>query len=543
MEWIANQPVYFGVFDECSGDEIPSQLLDNTDISQVQFKIAPCSSAPQLMPDPYFATGDDWVLNDNWSIVDNMMCCSGDSTDSTATVAQFDATKYYQFNITVYSLSVGGQLDVYLTNPTTGKIGTITSTGTFTFYGFPVPWVFGITPLIIQPTANTSSCISEVTTYEVLTNAIIPFYLQDGTYQNEISYANNPDKFTFSKDTVTISIDWSELDLSNGCYYMCLLDPCENTNGQNYPPIIQNGDFSPSDDTTPFWTLGDDWLNTPPMTGVYALGGALVQENVFNNYTNNYCVTVTSQNLTGFAAAVNVYFGTNLVGQIIDNGANTFIGNCEGNFSLSFTLSPSTYVELLSVVACPIETDSYECNLTSNLFSIGDRTNECTLVVNACNNSDGLGFEFESSGFTPRVRLEAKFRQAKYTNERSSYTNSKGTKRNYYFTGRKSKNFCTDLQPEYIHDFLRLLLGFDNVYVNNVSYVVDDDEYNVEYPTASDTIGTVRLLMSEKTQNVKTIKATSVENVCILPPNYLLRADNLNEYVVQTTGDEIIISG
>jgi len=87
------------------------------------------------------------------------------------------------------------------------------------------------------------------------------------------------------------------------------------------------------------------------------------------------------------------------------------------------------------------------------------------------------------------------------------------------------------------------LLGFDNVYIDNEPYFVEDDEYNVEYDDTHDNIGKVRILVSKKTQNVKNTNCTDEENVCTLPPNFLLRADNLSEFVTQTTGDKIVISG
>ena len=152
----------------------------------------------------------------------------------------------------------------------------------------------------------------------------------------------------------------------------------------------------------------------------------------------------------------------------------------------------------------------------SNTFSVQDYSNSCTLLINACNNSDAMGFVFSGSTFSPRIRVEAKLRQAKYETDVLRYTNSAGKKSNYNYSSRKQKNLAIELQPEYVHDFLRLLLGFDNVFIDNVAYVVDDDEYNVLYVPELDTYGSVSILVSQQTQNVKNTLCSDTQINCNL---------------------------
>lgn len=533
MEWIENQPVFFGEANECSEDEITfAQLVDNTDDTQVQFRIEPCPDAEQLFTDPNFDQ-ESWAITDQWSIADNMLCGVG-VTGLTNSADEFDADKYYQIEITVDSISVGGSIKVSLGSTI---IGYLTSTGTFTFYGFPVAY-FGNTSLILDAEVEgTDICISQIGAYEIKTNVIIPIYTSDGTYVNEINYTDDPDSFVISQNTITATIDWSELGISNGCYYMCLLDPCENTGGQNYPPTITNCEFTGS---ATGWDLEGSAAyssNTIVLDG--SDFGFIYQEGIFDNTYSSYCVKV---NVTAISGTLTVQFGTNVVGTITATGIHTITGIPNAN-SITVGNLISNTATITSVCACEITTADYECNLQSNVFKLGDYTNACTLIINACNNEDSMGFVFTNSGFSPRVRLEAKLRQAKYANERTVYDNSIGTRKNIYFSGRKQKNLCIDLQPEYVHDFLRLLLGFDNVYINNETYSVDDDEYNVEYSDASDDLGKVRLLVSKRTQNVKNINCSEVENSCTLPPNYLLQADDASEYILFTDNQQILING
>ncbi len=534
MNWIENQPVFFGSADQCSDDETPVQLVDNTDITQVQFELDKCDDSIQLLPDPNFNDTAAWNEGTNWSIVENTLCHVAGSVVSARSVLQFDPSKYYQINITVDAISNGGSVSVLLGYT---LIGTITSTGVYTFYGFPVLF-FGLSALSFVPTTTTDICLSEVTAYEIPLNAIVVVHDDEGDYRAEISYNITPGYFHVSKNSMTITINWAELGLTDDCYTLCFLDPCENNNGQNNPPSIDNCGFTGNSEG---WGLLENAVyGTNNIIISAADAGTLYQPDVFNNSRSAFCVEINVSAITG---NVLVYFGDNLVDTLTTTGVHTVTGIPSGNYTLSIGTtedSPGS-ITIESVCACAIDQINYVCNLTSNTFKLGDYTNSCTLLINACNNEDGLGFIFDS-GFTPRIRLEAKLRQAKYSSERPVYENSVGNKSVVYFSGRKSKNLCIDLQPEYVHDFLRLLLGFDNVYINNEPYYVEDDEYNVDYSEVSDSVGKVRLLVSKRTQDVKNINYSDDENVCNLPPNYLLQSNNLSQFILLTDGQKILIN-
>lgn len=154
--------------------------------------------------------------------------------------------------------------------------------------------------------------------------------------------------------------------------------------------------------------------------------------------------------------------------------------------------------------------------LISNMFKVGDYASQCTLLINACNNNDSFGFVFTDSGFSPRIRVEAIIKTAQYLNDKNIFENSIGTKGASYFKRRKTKILAIDLQPEYVHDFLSLLQGFDNVYISNVAYFIEDDEYTISYNNTLNNFGSVTMQISEKTQNVKNILCTDNVNSCNL---------------------------
>lgn len=539
--WIPNQPVFFGESSICNGDEITiNQIVDNKDTTQFQFELDPCISAQQLMPDPNFADSTSYTLARDWVITGGTMCASGDTVAASiaSSVFQMTSTSYYMITITVTSISVGGSFYVDLG---AGTIGYLTGTGTFTFYGFPNNF-FGNTGVNIYPAiAGSDICISSITSYEILTNFIFPIYTNEGTYVTEISYSANPTYFTFVDDTVTVTLDWSEVGLSNNCYYLCLLDPCINSNGQNYPAVITNGTFTGS---ATGWTLGSDWVYSAN-TVLATLGGGvksshqMYQLNVFNSFSTTYCVTIQ---ITAGTGSVDVLFGTAIVATISGVGTHTVTGFCTSTFTLLLEINSGTST-ITTIRACDVLPANYVCNSQSNNFSLADYSANCTKIINACNNENGLGFNFNNSGFTPRIRLEAKLKQAKYSQERTIFEDSLGKKGVVYFNARKTKDLAIDLQPEYVHDFLRLLGGFDNFYIDGELYFVEDDEYSVEYSDASDELGKVKIAVSKRTQDVKNINCSDAQNVCTLPPDYLLRADNLAFRIVQTDGFGILING
>lgn len=535
--WIPNQPVFFGDINTCSSDEVTiNQIVDNTDTNQVQFNIEPCISAQEEMSDPNFSSGSSWNLDRNWSIADNLLCCSGTGLTESSSTTQLDATKYYQVTIIVESISVGGSFQIRLGSEV---VGYITTAGTYTFYGFPTSFLGDTGVFIATQIADSEICISTVSAYEILTNFIFNIYNSDGVLQETIAYSVNPEYFVFAQDTVTFTINWAELGISNGCYYVCLADPCINTNAQNYPAVITNGDFTGG---ASGWTLGNHWTySANTVVAVYSVGikgsNEISQSNVFNSFTTTFCIEIV---ISAGAGVIDVSFGTEVVGTISGAGTHTVSGICTSNFDLTLAIKSGT-ATVDSVSACRV-TD-YTCDLTSNFFSLQDTTGACTILINACNNENGLGFNFTDSGFSPRIRLEAKLKQSKYSNERTIQEDSLGTKGVVYFNGKKAKQLAIDLQPEYVHDFLRLLLGFDNVYLDGELYFIDDDEYNVEYSDVSDDLGKVKLLVSKRTQNIKNINCSDTQNVCNLGDDYLLQADDLSQYITLVNGELILING
>lgn len=540
---IPNQPIVFDLPTSCSSDDSSYiQIVDNTDITQFQIGLDVCSGQAQLLPDPNFSDATEYTLGSNWTISNNTLCHTSGFGSGVSTVYNFDSTsKYYTVSIIVDSISSGSIFNVYFGST---LVGTIQSTGTHTFYGFPAGY-FGVTPLIISPsTATDEICISSLNVFWILTNFIFSIYDKNDVFQDSISYENDPSYFTFAEDSLTVTIDWAALNVSDGCYYICMSDPCENTGGQNYPPNITNCSFASS---LTGWNAGTSWSYGGSGNAIATYAGdvnddQIYQDDVFVNYTSTYSIDLIITAITG---TIEVYFGTALVGTYTTTGTKVVTGIPVGNLDFSILITSGT-VDITSACATALPS-SYVCNSESQILKLGDYISDCpeTLLINACNNEDGMGFIFDGSGFSPRLRLQAKLKQAKYTSERVVEEDSNGRKRVIYFNGKKSKNLVADLLPEYIHDFLRTLIGYDNFYINDTPYIVDDDEYNVTYDDSQDNVGSITLLISEQTQLIRNTNCSGVENSCVIGStvgNYLLQANDNSEYITLTTGELITIN-
>lgn len=677
-EYIPNQPVYFGDPLQCNNDDVDYvQIVDNGDSTQFQLKIDKCEGANDVITNGGFDSDiSGWTVQENWLWSDSAIVKTSGTIPGSKSIIQNSLVKerYYVCEINVLELT-GGKLTVYFSE---NIVGEIYAPGSYKFFGYCInPFPGSNYIAVVADTDSVATKIDSIAAFEIKRDFIVAIYKKDNSFVGEITYSQNPSQFIFYKDTVTVTIYWQNVLAENDCYYLCVLDPCKNTNGQNYPAKIINCSFD--GDTSwshPSWiyssgnilaTVSDSETITASQTGVFSsfdndyhikvdvvitgtaklvvkfgtnvvatitetgifnisgrcignyniyldatcitgsgtvrvnstcnlksiFGNAeidngsfdndlgewdgeweiyspsptdkraiatvdstdttkdLIQKDVFDSTNKEYGIRVNVLMPPSARAEIDVYFGTNLVKTIIYEspvGTHTYdiYGYPSGNLDLTFRaryVSSSGDTVTIFDVAPIIRQSEYECDFTSNLFKLADFSNSCTLLINACNDDDGLGFVFGGSQFSPRVRINGKIKQAKYSSVKETYDDSVGDRKNVYYRRRKSKLLVTGLEPEYIHDFLSTLVGYDKFYVNGITYVCDDSEYSIEYGDDLDSMGSVTLQISEKIQEVSNRNYTDVTNDCKLGESLLLRADDPNSFVTQTDGSKINING
>jgi hypothetical protein len=122
-------------------------------------------------------------------------------------------------------------------------------------------------------------------------------------------------------------------------------------------------------------------------------------------------------------------------------------------------------------------------------FELKDTLCQCTVLVSACGNGDQFNMGFVGTGFNPSIRLESTLRTSSYPTTREAYEFSTGQKKTTYMRTRKARSLAYGA-PEYVHDFIRLTLGFDNVYLDGRASFCEDDEvdFGVATYTFSDAV-------------------------------------------------------
>jgi hypothetical protein len=321
--------------------------------------------------------------------------------------------------------------------------------------------------------------------------------------------------YTLVNGAVTWSIDWQSLGFTDGgCYVVKVKDNCScgqggligldfNT-GAEPSSIYQNG--------SAYWAVGTGWLI---YNGTAAFFGPSTAS-IFYRTTPlcsdvEYTVTYTVSGAVD--AQVRVSLGTvygtwrNAVGTYTETITPTNGG------SISFIGDLTAPGGGITITNVSIALVTPEYGWESETISYSET--ECceTHLLTICNDSDAMGMVFVGTGFAPSVRLLSHVRGTGYKSDRNAYTDSLGTSRTYYGRSRKVKEFAFDA-PEYVHDFVRLAVIADHVFIDDTEYFVEPDEYPTKSGNENDDISGVNLPISLKTENTMNRRISDVVRGC-----------------------------
>jgi hypothetical protein len=357
----------------------------------------------------------------------------------------------------------------------------------------------------------------------------------DGTQVAEIpaiaNYLNAPfvpdtDVAQFVKSFLTMSVDWQTQGVSNGCYRIGVCDADVNTNAQCG---VINSEFEAK--------TGVDWganFSTPTASFAWAisLGGMTLTSltsSVRFNATAIQTGTLTQSVLTSgivydyslrvqgsSGESITVKMGTQTSSHNTNGTDQTFTGQITADGTdlvlefISTAGSKSMTIEHFRLEATNASlVPDYKSN-PFELLTDHDRT----VVVNASTSNDAFGMEYDDTIWTPRLRMKGYTAPSDtpYKNDRESLTTSVGNRKNYYLRRRKSRVLVVDQEPEFIHDWLSLLCGYDHVYVDNIEYFVDDDAYNPIVWNKFRSFGATEINISEKIQDVAKVRENKEKN-------------------------------
>lgn len=533
LVWIPNQPIVFEKpnADSCNfcEDFKYHQLVNVNDISQVQFKVRPCANAINVNQD-----WNNYSLGVGWENYFGLLRKLSSSSFSVALLEDV-ITPNTNYFVEVKINSINGLLDLRFNNYAQKLINSVglhkfvVNSGNNQNYDFQ---------MFMQDPSQTV-IIEYINIYPIGENFLFTIHDANGNYVAEINMYDNPDAFVFAADTLTLTIDWNSLNLSPGCYQIRYSDPCINTCGQ---VGITNGSFSGNYGWQLLGVTGDLVIQN----GKLKYKGnnlAIAVNNTLLCVGLTYKITWHLEVIQNAKAFIKIGTQTGVVRTT--TGTYTEIITSDGtNLEINFdnnggSVRPLAYADNVKVEL--LDKNVITSNLVSNWFDYGDH--ECTLLINACNSNDGLGFVFGDSGFTPRIRIEGVIVNAQYEISREDILSSIGRKDVYFGRRRKYKELRVGLSPEYVHDFLSLLPLFNNVYINNEEYFVESDSYDLSYNNDLPDFATAVVNVSKKVQHVETnnLKVKN-EGGCSLPPNFLFTeaGNHVDDYVLDLEQGEPI---
>jgi len=565
---IKNQSTNFTDLEvDCSNiQDIEYQNVVNAeDVTQVQFKLYPNSDEGQLLDNSEFSSSSGWTL-DHWNIDDGVLYISEGTTYGPYTAYIEPDNLYMPFGKNALMKIVIG-----ITTNTHGfelRVGVNTFdipaglTGEYTYYGgfgvdTGVDDIISLTTYEYENTGPYYVNIDYIRAYPINYDYI--FLIRDMSDETVVSSyplyqyitGNNftgNDPFRLIDNNLTWTINWSELELPNGCYRLEVCDPYINTNLQN---SIPNQDFNYLNELDLDYTSanvlvtfnGDSTITISHISGLIGAFAIVTDTAPVNGLTYNYQVNYSVVTLgtgaislaLGFAGdsdTHNITGGTGVTGDFVSDG---------GTFAFQVILTGNASIKI-SLARLYLQNDNDLIgNYVSNNIKIVD--SGCnTIVLHGCSDIDyTFGLNFGSSDYTLRGRVVGKLVNSNYEINRTSYMyGENNNQRGVYFMRKKVKQLKLDLLPEYMLDFVSAWIGLDHIYIDNVEYMPNGDEFfQLTYDSNLDNAGYVTISLLEKDSTIESKACLSLGNGCSDDESAIIDPEDQTFLLDPETGDPV----
>lgn len=490
---IDNQPIIFNLSKSCQFPTSYKQLVNQGDNTQFQFRLEVCPESPNLLTNSSFISGlSGWTQAGT-----GFTAASGSVTKSgtaTALIRQNVMTigNYYKCEIEISAINTDESSNI-------AEVRFGADTRFFPLYvGKNELWgrCLKTTSFEIRCNNNSQITVDSALLYEVDTNYIVTISQEDGSplvpiyLEQATTPWYNVNNFDLDRQFVTCTLDWNALSIGPGCYTIGVFDACENeatTNIINYDFSQGNYgwaiNFGASDD----WVVGFAISPSGNGTAYFFASAAASPAYLYNSMilTQGVSYTVTYRISAVNSAFVQLFTGKLSPGFIADNTLSSQFS--DGVFTETFTPTqvdsvmvisvnnfggnPSAVIDYVSVKVTNI-TDATP-DFISEPLRLGNH--ECTHSLRISNDSDAFGFSFLD--FAPRIRLDSDLRGGRDLSERKIIRTSAGQKKTYFADVIFAKDLVIGAVPEYVHNFLRYCTKVNYLYIDNISYFVEDDEY------------------------------------------------------------------
>lgn len=496
------------------------QLIELSDLTQVQFTIDACASFMNMVLNPTFVSGStNWNPSGTWDFSGNKACSAVGSND------------YIQQNFTLpngYILQLVVDVEMFAgvvaVSTNLGLIGLLTTTGETTI-AFNSN---GVTNINFFVNSNSAACLRNIRLKAINTRFRVDLQTPDGdTVTTDIAAT-----FSVTRNFLTVSFDWNTLLATTGCYRLAFFDPCQCDQfgfmGDDF--IIGGGATS----TQIILVSGEGGVPADgTITAINTTGG--VSQSQFRKtnvicpdveYTFTYTVTGLNVGDT-FQLRAGLDNGALIVadGTYTDVLTSAHSGDLPSDLRwiFDFPADNLTGVTITDFSMAAVTPEASYYTVPFKLIEDGS----CTVMFNACGDRDQFNMGFPDTGFNPKIRLEGTIRGNGYDGERSGYEFSTGRRIVTHLRTRKLFEVIF-YAPDYVHDFMQLLRGFDNLYVESLSSYAEDDEYPSISLEPDTDMGAVTLRFSQKsilTENVRT-DSTSIGGCTVRGTNLLTTNGN-----------------
>lgn len=500
-----NQPVNFDdVVNNPYIDDIKyKQLVQQGDVTQFQFGTIYDNNANNILENPTFSTNlNSWYQTSTEKLFtwnDGVLYYGVQGLTRPASLIRQDVltlgTKY-EVTISINRSQVG-YWRVYLGS---NKIAELTA-GVHTVSGIceaSVGFRLQFVPLWISnprfPPRSIGSVDWVVVTEKTTNNHIFPIVdVEDSTVAHTLRAINDylSDPYTESSDaqfirkSLTMSLDWNDKGIPNGCYQIGVCDADVNTNLQcgcfnsdlNGAETLTNGD-----QYIPSWDISSTGVGGVTLgSGTITLGGgvgagtaSITQSGLKSGVTYDYEFEIISETGT---VSLDIKFGTQS-DTYTTTGVKTGSITSDGTDLELISTTTTTSGMKIGYVRIQAQSADLEIDYYSNPFYLATTHNR-TVVVN-CNNTENVfGLNYENAVWTPRLRMRGYVApdDNAYETEREDSENTIGRRDVFYFKRRKSQLLVIENEPEFIHDWLSLLAGHDHAMVDNKEYFITEGEY------------------------------------------------------------------
>ena len=519
MTPVPNQPLGFNREVDCNIDTGPFQLLaQGDDVTQFQFTAESCAADPNLVYNGLFTvaggTTNGWILTPSgalllqpyWGTVQHLSGTTATTlrqnlvvSDGVLLLVRFSLRQ----TVGKFTFRVGAQTWTW-----NGAVD-----GNFSYYvtandmnnGDTYPYIRAEWSVASDAQFGNVSIIPQASDFTA------NMYDVDGTLiYNDIPH-------TLVNGAVTWSLDWAANTFPPGCYTIKVKDNCNcgqggligldfNT-GAGGSSIYQNGQA--------YWVVGGSWIIQNWGAGYFGTGVPDTSSILYRNsplcigqqYTVQYTVTSISD------AQVRVSLGgTNGTWRTaVGTYTEVITPAISGNFSFIAQSVGAPGVATIMAVSISLVTPEY--GWTSQPIKYSPTIDCKTHLLTICNDSDAMGMVFVGTGFAPNIRVHSHTRATGYKSTRNAYTDSLGTARNYYGVSRRVKEFSFGA-PEYVHDFARLAVIADHVFIDDDEVFIEADEYpTMSLNDVNDISGAI-IPFSAKTENIRNRRISDVVRGC-----------------------------